>query len=432
MAGLVQTIRCKKCGFSISLRAPGQTVTLACESCGALIDATDPEFSILSEFEKKITIKPAIPLGSRGEIQKIIWEVIGFMQRSAPENAYPWREYLLFNPMQGFRWLVEYNGHWSFVTTIREKPEKAGSQFYRLETTKYRLFNKGLGIVRFVIGEFYWRVKIGEAVVVEDYVAPPFVLSLERNDQEKIWSRGEYIEARQVQKIFGLSTIPSQSGIGANQPNKYKERWDFVKKTFLYFLGFLLVMQAIFWLSSLDKKVLDESYTYLASNSKNTWITPSFVLEKKKANLAVTLDTKLDNSWLSTELLLVNEDTQESFLGYMEVSYYHGYEDGESWSEGKRKESDFFSSIPGGNYHLVIVAEAGFPEPLPILFDKSSYSAPFRIILHRDRLGFFNLFFSIALLLPVPVFYRFFYTAFEKKRWFESDYSPYESEDDDS
>ena len=31
---------------------------------------------------------------------------------------YFWQEYLLYNPMTGFRWLVESDGHWSYVTNV--------------------------------------------------------------------------------------------------------------------------------------------------------------------------------------------------------------------------------------------------------------------------------------------------------------------------
>ena len=29
--------------------------------------------------------------------------------------SYDWYEYLLYNPYNGFRYLTEYQGHWSFI-----------------------------------------------------------------------------------------------------------------------------------------------------------------------------------------------------------------------------------------------------------------------------------------------------------------------------
>src|SRR5206468_2969474 len=34
----------------------------------------------------------------------------------------------LFNPYKGFRWLSEYNGHWTFIRTITERPSASGSR----------------------------------------------------------------------------------------------------------------------------------------------------------------------------------------------------------------------------------------------------------------------------------------------------------------
>ena len=31
---------------------------------------------------------------------------------------YYWQEYLLYNPAVGFRWLVESDGHWSYVSAV--------------------------------------------------------------------------------------------------------------------------------------------------------------------------------------------------------------------------------------------------------------------------------------------------------------------------
>ena len=53
------------------------------------------------------------------------YDVIGFQERTTvtvdqmPES---WREYLLFNPAKGFRYLTEYNGHWNYIKPIQSMP----------------------------------------------------------------------------------------------------------------------------------------------------------------------------------------------------------------------------------------------------------------------------------------------------------------------
>ena len=40
---------------------------------------------------------------------------------------YEWGEYVLHNPLKGFRWLIESDGHWTFYETLTEPPLETGS-----------------------------------------------------------------------------------------------------------------------------------------------------------------------------------------------------------------------------------------------------------------------------------------------------------------
>ena len=46
-------------------------------------------------------IQPLIPLGSRGKIRGVVYEVIGFQRRTIQVEgiSYSWHEYVLFNPL---------------------------------------------------------------------------------------------------------------------------------------------------------------------------------------------------------------------------------------------------------------------------------------------------------------------------------------------
>lgn len=45
--------------------------------------------------------------------------------------------------------------------------------------------------VIYVVGEFYWRVAVGESFLVEDYICPPLMLLREVTDKEASWSESE-------------------------------------------------------------------------------------------------------------------------------------------------------------------------------------------------------------------------------------------------
>ena len=65
---------------------------------------------------------------SAGNQRQAARESIRAMRRSSDSRSarsssttlrYQWREYLLFNPYHGFRYLTEYAGHWNVVSTLR-------------------------------------------------------------------------------------------------------------------------------------------------------------------------------------------------------------------------------------------------------------------------------------------------------------------------
>jgi hypothetical protein len=79
--------------------------------------------------------------------------------------------------------------------------------------------------VIYVVGEFYWRVAVGETCTVDDYVCPPRMLSREVTAKEANWSQAEYLEpADEICTAFGVKAPPPrQIGVYANQPNPLLE-----------------------------------------------------------------------------------------------------------------------------------------------------------------------------------------------------------------
>ena len=220
MAGnspIAKVFNCPSCAGQVSIRALGHTLTVACSSCGSMIDTSDEHYKIIGKANQKLKTKPLIPLGQKGKLRGVVWQVIGFLVRSDQSDTYNWREYLLFNPTQGFRWLTEFDGHWNYVITTKESPKSRNGSAHYLNK-EYELFHKGSAFVKFVLGEFYWRVTIGNKVEVQDYILPPEILSRESDKKEVIWSVGEYIEPQDIATAFQVKEgMPYRSGVAPNQ-----------------------------------------------------------------------------------------------------------------------------------------------------------------------------------------------------------------------
>ncbi|MEP6593670.1 MAG: hypothetical protein ABJC51_08250, partial [Acidobacteriota bacterium] len=115
----VRAVNCPNCGAATAVRTFGHAVNVVCQSCRSILDATDPGVTILQKYNDAVTVEPLIALGTRGTVPgwQPAFEVVGFQVReiTVDQVAYRWREYLLFNPYHGFRYLTEYNGHWNVV-----------------------------------------------------------------------------------------------------------------------------------------------------------------------------------------------------------------------------------------------------------------------------------------------------------------------------
>ena len=84
-AGAARGFNCPSCGAAVALRGLAWTQTVACESCGAVIDARDPNLRILQEAQARMTVRPLIPLGTRGEwrgapssnqVLRALWQLV--------------------------------------------------------------------------------------------------------------------------------------------------------------------------------------------------------------------------------------------------------------------------------------------------------------------------------------------------------------------
>jgi hypothetical protein len=121
-----------------------------------------------------------------------------------------------------------------------------------------------------------------------------------------------------------------------------------------------LVFLVVAWLASLGDGVLLGQAVVYAGASPVSGQTEVFSLEDD-ALVSVDLSTNANNNWLYAEVDLVHADSGIS-LGFVgrEVSYYHGTEGGERWSEGRKTWRQVFVVSQGGQYRLkVSLSEAG-------------------------------------------------------------------------
>lgn len=411
-APIAKALNCPNCGAALTLRASGHTLTVVCANCSSILDAKDPNLQVLQQFAERERVQPLIPLGTRGKWRGDVYEIIGFQVRSVTDAGaiYSWHEYLIFNPYKGFRYLTQYNGHWNDVKTVQAIPETTsvgGKEAARLLGRTYVHFQTASAETTYVMGEFPWQVRVGELVAVTDYVAPPFMLSSETTESETTWSLGEYIDGALVWQSFRLpGGPPGAVGIFANQPSPYKGS---VKWAWVYCLVLLLLLANLVLLTSSfagQEQVYSNQYRFTAGQIDPSFVTPTFDLKGRPADVEISIHTNLRYNWAYFNFALINESTGQAYNFSREVSYYPG-------DEGSPNSSVLIPTVPGGSYFLRVEPE----------MDSSSRTRgnfmSYDLTVRRDVPNVTFYWLAGLLLVIPPAFLSLRAAGFEKARWQE-------------
>ncbi len=421
MAGGAPTVKarafnCPHCAAPLTIHSAA-IESVGCNSCGSVIGIDNENIQLLQRAAQSLKIEPWLPLGSKGKLNDIDWEAIGFMRRSTRSDGidYAWSEYLLFNEKEGFSWLTEYQGHWNFARTLSKPPSVARGQyeFYRGKA-KFKLFSTGKAEVDYVVGEFYWRVSVGETCLVEDYICPPEMLSREVTNKEASWSQADYLEPEALRAAFGIAFLtPARIGVYANQPNPHEAGFwkSFSAFWKLGVLATLVQLAFVFFFSS--QVVLKQQLVLSPFNHEATVTSQEFVLHSRARSLRVKHGTDLENNWVSIVTTLIEKQSGEAYQGVQELAYYKGYEDGESWSEGSKDDAIAFRNVPPGTYYLNIEYDLADEKPNVAVADK--------LEVVRNPAGWSNYILVMIFLAAFPLYARWRKSAFETRRWAESD-----------
>lgn len=422
----LKALDCPSCGAPISISSQA-TQRVACTGCGSLLDNEDSRLKLIQKASGLVKVYPAVPIGSKGKLRGAEYEVIGFMQRNTTVEGivYSWDEYLLFDRRGEFRWLSCSDGHWNFIRVLNKPPVSGSSTSLvnaqlagiTFENEKYRHFQNTVAVVTHVLGEFNWRVSVDDRSQIQDFVAPPKMLSRESTDNEIVWSLGEYITPEEIRTAFKLKEpLRTPVGIYANQPNPRTEAHQRTKKVFKRLAGVSLLLHVIFMLLGFGGTLSKENLVF--GNTESSHTTKAFDLNKRTNTIWVENDTNFDNGWLDLNLELVDEASGQVWHAQREISYYSGVEGGESWSEGSHSDDVVFADLPPGHYHLTVDGQAA-----PELTDK----VVSKLSVQRGGARWSNFFLLFGLLTIFPIWSFFRCNAFENQRWMESDHPPVSS-----
>ncbi len=243
------------------------------------------------------------------------------------------------------------------------------------------------------------------------------MISAERMDGEIVWSLGEYWTGEQIWRAFQLPGRPYPAvGVYEDQPSPHHAGAGAMWRAAVWMLVALAAMMFFFTVTASREDVYSQHYTFsTGTGGEPSFVTPVFELKGRESNVRVQIHTDLDNNWADFDLALINQDTDRAWDVGREVSYYHGVEDGENWSEGSQSDSVSIPGVPAGHYYLRIEPEMDTKQPSSMSYD---------VAIRRGVPNYMWFLIALVLLVIPPFIATARIGAFETARWRESDYAP--------
>lgn len=423
---LSETITCSICKQDIVLYEPAKSEYIVCPSCFSYLHIfTRAETRLnrkLDQPDKILVLK----LGSTGNIHGTEFKVIAYLEKKEAGTDYHWREYILTSHDKGYVTLSEFDGHWNFIASKDFLPDYKEPISYGLsigyKDVEYKLFNRYTPVVTAMLGEVDWDV-VNEKVKATEYIAPPFMVVKEvgKTSHQTDYYIGEYLDAEVIANAFNIdkNDLPQQIGIGANQPSKAFDRWTASLKITGVAIILVLLFHILFHIVKPEKELINDDFLIVydtkgGPDAFKSFITPSFTLDDESSNIEFEIASLVDNNWLETNIVLVNESDNKTWEVSKGIEYYHGTEDGESWSEGSTRESVMLSEIPQGKYHLNVYPSSGD------VFRNNLY---IKAVSNVTMWG--NTITTILLLFIFPAICWLLMRDYEKRRWNNSNFSPF-------
>jgi hypothetical protein len=416
-------VNCPNCGGPLDLKAPDQSLRVACPFCNALLSCDHGNLEFLQALKKK-KIEPLLPLGSKGVFDPGVvntdWEepqeltVIGFMQRKVTYEGtdFAWCEYLLYKPRLPFYWLIENNGHWNFGQSIPAGDVSAGPRNARYGGSSFKVFDRGEPRVNYVLGEFYWEVNEGETVSASDYISPPEMLSRkttsnpsavkknpdskrDKKNREINYTVSRYLPKEEIEKAFDVKDLRSPSGVAPNQPYPHKEIYKYW--ALMCLVAFFVML---FVMGTSKNKLLSTTSKQLQPAESRVLVSTPFEFQGR-GNLAVSVT---GTEWVHAAGKFLDDKGQP--VPGSEFGVYTG-------------KTVYLSALPAGTYHLQFTTT----------WKTTTAASPSFAVEVRQDVWHFSQFFWLGLgIMGLPLCVVLHNWSFDARRWKDSDFSPYSTE----
>jgi hypothetical protein len=406
-------VPCYDCDTVTELEVGFEVVNFVCPNCHSLYLADNEGLLRLrSKYKPEVVNDFIFKIGDKGILKGIEYVVTGAVIKKI-SGGYHWAEYILKNDANEFVYLSESDGHWIFLTEMEEEFDvRVHPKSITYESSSFYLYEYSDAEIDNAQGYFDFELPFKKVHLVE-YIQPPLMISIEKMNGVQTAFLGEYITKKELKKAFPKVNLPYQTGVNIAQPYYFD-----VTNTAIIFCIFLLMIISANWYIYKDQSeqvVFNKAIAFTDFNDRE-FTSESFVLNGSSAPMTIHVSTDVDNSWANVDIALVDEKTNDEIHANKDIEYYHGYEDGESWTEGNWSEKFNLCGVKGGKYHLLI-------KPLKAPEDTKNTAMKIKVVWNEPSNR--NVWIIAIFMIVVYIVIRYFKINFEKTRWADSSYSPY-------
>lgn len=307
-----------------------------------------------------------------------------------------------------------------------DNPDANRAPSVTVDGVVYKHFQTAVAQVVCALGEFNWKVEVGEHARVRDFIAPPNLLSNEVTGKDSVWSRGRWLEGSEVWQAFQLEGSPPPAvKVAPAQPNHWSDDVDKMWTAYGVSAILALFIGIGMHAAAPDRDIATFNFDYDRAEAEKSKVSPEFAIDGRTSNLEVLTTTNLANKWAYFSIALINSETDEALDFGREVSYYYGSDSDGAWSEGAPYDRAVIPRVPPGRYYLRVEPEDG---------DAQKFS--YYIKLRRGVPQWLPVFLVLLVLLFPPLIAYWRRYSFEVDRWAESDHpwvseGPDDDDDDD-
>ncbi|MGQ7945883.1 DUF4178 domain-containing protein [Flavobacterium sp. WC2509] len=398
------TVPCYNCNTTTTLDFNFEAISFACPNCTHVYRNTREQGFKFYNKREPYSFDEKLELGETGTFYGNEYKITGILIKE--NEGFEWAEYILEGKQNDYLYLSEAAGHWIILNEISFE-EKVSSHPLTAEHEDiiYNLYEYYYPTL--IAAQGFFDFDVFDKFELIEYINPPLMLSFEKMGHQQTAFLGKHISKSEIKKAFGISNLPSKKGVGQVQPFIFN-----IRNLALTFCAVGVLILITNWYLNKDRveqNVLNTEISFDQFTNKD-YITPSFNLNGSAAPLSIRVNSNVDNSWANVQVALINERNGEEIYTSKDIEYYHGYTDGENWSEGGPTREFNICGVAASKYHLAIT-------PMKATEDTQNKSVQIQATWSSPSTR--NVWMVIIFMVVFVIAMYYLDKNFEEKRWSE-------------